>query len=215
MSAAARAGGGRGRIRRAGRRYVRAKGGARRAAASASSGQASTGRLGGFLGNAVRTGFAEAARSLGVEILGRSVESVLAAILNAVAPSGTTDDDATARRATNETLTELFQRYGAIDGGLDRLDAMDADTVRDAIQSSVSSYVYQRWLLDLSKSIEDRSISAEHAIRLERDVKVYVRDLVELELADRDVLNMDWQGEEGRTLIRAAYEQAYTLLGGR
>jgi hypothetical protein len=140
---------------------------------------------------------------------------VLAAILNALAPAGTTDDDATARRATNETLTELFERYGVVEQGLDRLNSMDADGVRDAIQSSVGSYVYQRWLLDLSKSIEERSISADRAVRLERDVKVYVRDLVELQLADRDVLTMDWNGAEGRLLAQEVYEQAYALLGGR
>ena len=116
-------------------------------------------------------------------------------------------------RATNETLTDLFERYGVIDGGFDRLNAMNADGVRDVIQRSVCSYIYQRWLLDLSKKIEERSISADRAVRLERDVKVYVRDLVQLNLAGRDVLGMDWKGTEGQRFTREVYEQAYDLLG--
>jgi len=196
---------------RAARRYVRAKGGSRRAAAASTGGRAATGRLGAFFADAATGGFTEAARSLGIEVVG--VESALATILNALAPAGTTDDDATARRATNETLTDLFERYGVIDGGLDRLNAMNADGVRDISQRSVCSYIYQRWLLDLSKKIEEHSVSADRAVRLERDVKVYVRDLVQLNLARRDVLGMDWRGAEGQRFTREVYEQAYELLG--
>lgn len=82
-------------MRRAATRYVRAKGGARRAAAQARSGRASTARLGGFLSDVAARGFTEAARSLGLEVIGQAADVVLAAILNAIAPAGNTDDDAT------------------------------------------------------------------------------------------------------------------------
>ncbi len=213
MSSAARHGAGGGRIRRAAQRYVQAKGGSRRAATAAASGRALTGRLGGFLVDVVNRGAMEAVQSLGVQVVGQSVEAVLATILNALAPPGTTDDDATARRAADETLKDLFERYGVIDGGLDHLNRMNADGVRDALQCSVCSYVYQRWLLDLSKKIEERAITADRAVRLERDVKVYVKDLIQLSLSGRDVLRMDWKDRECQRFIQEVYEQAYELLG--
>ena len=99
MSSVVSGGGGGGRMGRAARRYVQAKGGSRRAAAAATGGRTATGRLGGFFADAARRGFTEAVRSLGIEVVGRSVEAVLATILNALAPAGTTDDDATARKS--------------------------------------------------------------------------------------------------------------------
>lgn len=213
LTSVTRRGGSGGRMRRAATRYVRAKGGARRAAAQATSGRASTARLGGFLSDVAARGFAEAARSLGLEVIGQAADVVLAAILNAIAPAGNTDDDATARRAINETLCDLMQRHGAVDGGVEQLNALTADGVKNAIQSSVSAYVYQCWLLELSKQVEQNAVSADRAVRLEREVRVYVRDLVKLNLQDRDVLRIDWAGTEGRRFTQDIYEQAYGLLG--
>jgi hypothetical protein len=206
--------GGKGRLRNAARRYVRARGGSKRAAASATGGQAATAGLGGFLADVANRGFAEATTSLGLtNLLGQPVEAALAAMLNAIAPAGATADDITARRADADALAVLFQRFKAQEGGLAKLNAMDAGAVKDVIQVSVASYIYHRWLLDLGKRVEERAVSPKQAVKLEREVKEHVKNLVKINLHGRDVLKIDWHGAEGRQFTQQIYEEAYELLG--
>jgi hypothetical protein len=215
MSSFATGGGGARRLKVASRRYVIARGGAKKAATSAVSGRATTARLATFLSDVAARGFTEAARSLGLEAtVGQKVNVVLAAVINAIAPAGTNNDDAIARRAASETLRELFEKHGAEKAGLDALNAMAAADVTDAVELSVSAYVYQRWLFDLSQKIEEHAVSVSEAVRLERDVKVFVRGLVKLKLDGNQALQLDWKGSQGKKFVQDIYEAAYRLLGG-
>ena len=155
MTSVATGGGSTRRLRAAGRRYVAAKGGAKKAATSSGAGRATTAGLGGFLSNVATGGFAQAAQSLGLQtVVGQKAQTVLAAVLDAIAPAGTTNDEAIARRAASETLRELFEKYGVEQAGIEALNAMKAADVADTVELSVSAYVYQRWLFDLSLKIE-------------------------------------------------------------
>jgi hypothetical protein len=206
--------GGKGRLRTAARRYVRARGGSKRAAASAVGGQAATAGLGGFLADVANRGFTEATNALGLaDLLGQPVEAVLAAVLSAIAPDGATADDTTARRADGDALAVLFQQFKVQEGGLAKLNAMDASAVKEAIQASVASYIYHRWLLDLGKRVEERAVSPRQAVKLERDVKEHVKNLVKINLQGRDVLKVNWRGAEGRQFTKQIYEEAYELVG--
>lgn len=216
MSSAAKGGGGTRQFGRAGRRYVAAKGGASKAAASSTSGRATTARIGGFLSDVVSRGFVEAARSLGiVTTVGQKVDVVLAAVINTIAPPGTTNDDAIARRASSETLREMFEKHGVEENGVEALNAMTPADVAETIELSVSAYVYQQWLFELSQKIEEHAVSETQAVRLERDVKGFVRGLVKLKLDGNKALQMDWKGAQGQTFVREIFESAYSLLGGK
>jgi hypothetical protein len=157
-------------------------------------GQAATAGLGGFLADVANRGFSEAAGSLGLtDLLGQPVEAVLAAILNAIAPDGATADDITARRADGDALAVLFQQFKIQEGGLAKLNAMDAGSVKDAIQASVSSYIYHRWLLDLGKRVEERAVSPKQAVKLERAVKAQENRVVKVRIQGRNVHKLEWQ----------------------
>ncbi|RUL87987.1 Qat anti-phage system associated protein QatB [Tautonia sociabilis] len=206
-------GGGRTSLKRAASNYVGAKGGARNAARAAASGRAGTARLGGFLADVLRRGIDRAARELGLTgVVGRAVDEVFAAIANAIAPDGATLESAAARAAIDEALAHLYERYVTPEGDAGTLDSMDADAVRDSIRISIESYVYTRWLEELSQRIEVRAVSAAEALRLEREVKDYVRETVRLDLGSVDVLRIDWAGSEGRGIIDRLYREAYDLL---
>jgi hypothetical protein len=214
MTSAAKSGSG-GGLQRAARRYVVAKGGHKKAASTATAGRVATAGLGSFLSDVATRGIAEATRAIGLTaIIGERVDVALAAIVNAIAPSGTTDEEAVARRATNETMKELFERYGVTDGGLETLNAMTPDVIAETLELSVSSYVYQMWLFELSQKIETRSISEKEAVRLERDVRTFVTELVHLNLDGKSAIGRDWAGGEGRTFVMTIFDAAYSLLGG-
>lgn len=215
MTSVASGGGGARRLRVAGRRYVRAKGGAKSATASSTAGRATTAGLGGFLSGVATGGVAQAAQSLGIQaVVGQRAELVLAAVIDAIAPAGTTNDEAIARRAASETLRELFERFGVEQNGIEALDAMKAADVAAAVELSVSAYVYQRWLFDLSLKIEEHAVSEAEAVRLERDVKVFVKGLVRLKLNGGKAISLDWRGAQGKAFVQEVYEAAYGLLGG-
>lgn len=215
MTSVATGGGSTRRLRVAGRRYVTAKGGAKKAATSSRAGRATTAGLGGFLSNVATGGFARAAESLGFQpVVGQKAETVLAAVLDAIAPAGTTNDEAIARRAASETLRELFEKYGVEQAGIEALNAMNAADVADTVELSVSAYVYQRWLFDLSLKIEEHAVSEAQAVRLERDVKGFVKGLVKLKLNGGQAIDLDWKGAAGRAFVQEIYEAAYRLLGG-
>jgi hypothetical protein len=215
MTSVARAGGGTRRFRVAGGRYVRAKGGAKSAAASSAAGRATTAGLGGFLSGIATGGVAQAAQSIGLQaVVGQRAETVLAAVIDAIAPAGTTNDEAIARRAASETLRELFEKYGVEQNGIEALDAMKAADVAEAVELSVSAYVYQRWLFDLSLKIEEYAVSEAEAVRLERDVKSFVKGLVKFKLNGGKAIGLDWKGAAGKAFVQEVYEAAYRLLGG-
>jgi len=207
--------GGAERARVAGQRYVRARGGSRAAASTASTGRSATANLGGFLSNVASSGFTEAARNLGLTLLvGQSVTSVLNAILNVLAPPGASNEEAVARRATAEVLTELFERHAVEEQAIERLNSMSANDVAAATEKSVAAYIYQRWLLELGKKIEEGAYSDREAVRMEREVKEYVRHLVTIDLQGRNILTIDWNGVDGQQFCERIFQEAYALLEG-
>jgi hypothetical protein len=215
MTSAVKKGGTSARLRLAGRRYVSAKGGAKKSASTAVAGRAATARIGNFISDVSARGFADAARTLGLQnTVGQKVEVVLAAVINAIAPPGTNNDDAIARRAASETLREVFEKHGVEESGLDALNAMTPADVADTIELSVAAYVYQRWLFDLSQRIEQNAVSETEAVKLERDVKTFVAGLVKLKLDGNQALQVDWNGAQGKKFVQDIYEAAYKLLGG-
>lgn len=207
--------GDRGRLRSAANRYVGARGGSRTAARSAQSGRAATTRVGGFLSGVASRGFTEAARALGLTAyLGRNVDQVLAAIANALAPDGATQEDAVARQAVNDTLAYLYERYGLADGDLTKLDAMDRAGVAEAIGVSVTAYIYHRWVQELGRKIEENSVSAQEAVRLERDVRAFIAETVSLDMTRIDPVSLDWGGAAGQQFVEQIYADAYAMLEG-
>lgn len=202
-----------GRLRSAGAGYVRAKGGARSAGTSATSGRASTGRLGGFLSSAVGSGVRTALESVGLrDFVGESAETVFARLVDKLAPSGATKEEAAARRATVEVLAFLYDTVVGEDGDVSALEGLDTDTVERAVEQSVSGYIYNRWLDELGLSIEKGAISEANAIRLEAEVREYVASCISLELGGKSVLDVNWNDAEGRGIVDRVYRDAYAVL---
>lgn len=213
MTRYARSGGGRSGLSSAGKGYVRAKGGSRKSASSAHTGRTSSRSLGGFLATAVRSGVRQAFESLGLgDVVGQSSDRVFARLVNALAPSGSTREEAAARSATIETLQYLYETVVGESGDFTALESMDSASVEDAIERSISGYIYNRWLDDLGASIEKGAVSVVVAVRLEREVKMYVESCVKLELGDKEIIKISWDKREGQEVIERVYRDAYAIL---
>lgn len=213
MGKVAAGGGGRGGLRRAGQRYVSGRGGARAAANSAIAGRATTQRLGVFLGTLATEGFRGVVEAFQLlNLVGQPIEAFVAAITNAIAPAGNMLEDAAARHAASEAVAVFYEQVGLEGGDFTNLDTIDADTASKVLETSIIAYVYHRWLQDVGERIEKRSLTAERAVGLERQVRQFVAETVRLDFSTIDVLRVDWSGREGHVLVERLYRDAYSLL---
>ena len=203
-------------LRSVARSYVAANGGSRTAARSAVSGQAATGRLGRFLATGARSGFAAAAEAiLGLRnLVGRDAQSVLAAVVDAIAPAGALREEAITRVAMIETLTDMFDQCDVDAGGIAAFDALDAHGVGQVIMQSVVNYVYTRFQQELVNRIESGTTTERAANTLVAQAKEFFASVLRLDLAGFDVLAVDWHGNQGQRIVSRLFEAAYALLGG-
>jgi hypothetical protein len=185
------------------------------AAHTASSGRSVAGGFGGFLAGVVRDGVAAAAGALGLRnFLGRDAEFVLASFIDLLAPDGALLEDVAARKALIDTTFEMFERFNVAEDGIEALDGLDADGVKEIVCLYVTNYVYERFLLEMSNCIERGTLSERDANALTEQGKEFVEGEVRFDLGEVDVLALDWEGAEGERFVREIYERAYSLLGG-
>ncbi|HKQ47592.1 MAG TPA: Qat anti-phage system associated protein QatB [Phycisphaerae bacterium] len=202
-------------FRRAAKSYTRAGGGSGRAAGASRGGNRSTVLLGNFLASAATRGLQATLRGLGLQaVVGRDVNEVLAAIAGILAPDGATKEEAAARDAISETLQNLFERFMDEGRDLTALENMTREDIAAAIETCIGSYIYNRWLGDLGIKIEEHAITATEAVRLEREMREFVRETVRLDMSRVDVLTLDWQSQAGQLFVDNIYRDAYSLFGG-
>ncbi len=195
------------------RSYTRAHGGGRTAARSASGGRAATGRLGSFLSDVVRNGVVEASRHVGLtEFIGRDAQTLLAALIDILAPDGALLEAAAARKALIETLSELFDRYDVEGQGLEALNSVDADGMKEIIALSVTNYIYERFEHELFNCLERGSVSESEANNLAEEAKEFIAGVVTIDMDEINVVTFDWDGAEGKQFVENLYQTAYSLL---
>lgn len=194
--------------------YVKARGGAKQAAQTSRSARSATLSFGRFLSDVGRKGLSKAMVGLGLEALvGQNACAVFAAILDAIAPEGKTQEEVTTRAAISEALANLLGEFAANETGILHIKSISNAAINSAIQECIVASAYNRFTNDLARQIEAKAITPTDAIRLERDIRQYMVDTVHLDFSGKDLLNLDWntQGEE---LIDLLYEQAYRMIGG-
>lgn len=92
-------------------------------------------------------------------------------------------------------------------------DSLDKEGVREVLTSFVVEYVDQRLMHVLGDRIEINAANEKEAIAQEKEIRDFVeRDVERLDF-DRDLLQVDWEGNEGSHFIDEVFNNAYQLLG--
>ena len=200
-------------IRRAATAHIRSHGGSQNAARSAVSIGHSSRMLAAFIGDVSRKGLDSTLRSIGLqECIGKSTEFVLAKVLDYLAPSGDTNEEADARRAILDTLSELYDRLDLSIDGLSKLNALSENDLKSALLTCIGSYIFVRWIQELGISIESKKISESQALSLEREMKAYIKERVAYDFGSRSLTDMDFLSKEGRLLVDNILLTAYQLI---
>lgn len=212
MSRYASKGSGQGSPAKAGRAYISAEGGAQKAAQSVISGKSTARNLAKFFTTTARSDISQGLYSIGLgHLIGKDVDTVFSGLIDTLSDNGENFDENIARQAIEDAITSFYEQCSESQN-FESLEHLTEEQLKRAIEVFVSGYTYKRWLQELGNCIERNAVSEIEAIKLEVEVKIYVRDLVNLELNSRSIFSIDWNGDEGRQIIDSLYEDAYSLI---
>jgi len=212
MSRYASKGSGHGGPAKAGRAYIRAEGGAKKAAQSVKSGKETARRLATFFTTTARSDISQGLNSIGLgHLIGKDVDTVFSELIDALLDNGVNFDENIAREVMDDALASFYEQCSE-NKNFESIEHLTPQQLKRAIENFVSGYIYKRWLQKLGKCVEKGAVSEDEAVKLEVEVKIYVGDLVNLELDSRDIFSIDWNGDEGKQVIDSIYEDAYSLI---
>ena len=192
--------------------YVRSQGGARQAMGFASSSRAASRNFGRFLADATGLGLSEAARQGRLpNLLGRDLNSALAALVDFLAPDGALREENAARQAIIETINELSQMLDLEANGIIALEALDEATAREATLLMISNAINEGFQQALMISFERGDVTESRANALTESMREYIRSSVRADFGSVNVLQMNWQ-TQGKALTDRIFYDAYSFL---
>ena len=191
--------------------FVAALGGAARAAASATGGVRTAGGLGEFLADVSRDGLDATLDQYGLaDLVGGDPLEVLNEIAARVAGAGDSPEEAVAREAVLDVLSDIYADAETF-AEMEELQ-LDADAIRDILARYLTEYIYKRVLQDLGDRITDNAGSPEEAARLEQQIRDQIRALVALDLSTIDPLDFDWTSPAGQERMRTLLADAFRMI---
>lgn len=195
------------------RSYVAAHGGGRGAARANIAGRRSTRSVFGFLSDAARNGVAAAAERIGLrDLVGRDAQSVLAALIDILAPDGALLEEAAARAAVIDTMTELFDALDIETNGIEALDRLSEEELARAFEICICNVIEARFTEELANRVERAAIDETEANRTLTEIRDYIRGIVALDLEGVRLLDIDWNGNEGAAFVESWMAAAYAVL---
>lgn len=199
--------------KKAARKYVSSMGGAKSATRGAVLGIITASSYASFLGSLSIKGYEESLIGLGLAaLIGKSTEEICTAIANALAPVGSTNDEAIAREAMISTLDILYTRILENGNDITALENLSAELIKETLIEYVSSFVFTKWMYELGSSIEKGNVTEREAI----DLEISVKDLIYTETVEkyRDIQIEVTTLESASTtqVIENIFSTAYSLL---
>lgn len=193
--------------------YIKSSGGSKAATKSSIAGINVGRNYLGFLDGVSKDGFNETLQKYDLsDCIGKSGEEVIAKIADRIAPSGSTNDEAIARAAIMIAFDRLYEKI--LDSGKDieSLDSIDSETLSDTVVEFVSAYIFKKWVYEAGIALERNDLTESEAIKLENEMRFFIRDEVKNGFQKTDVSKLDLAQGEGRKIIEDIFELAYSTL---
>ena len=209
----ARSGGGdRASLGRAISQYVSsASGGSRQAAQRMGASRVAGARLVGFLADAQARGPQAALRTLNLESLaGRPLPEILVGLADHVCPGAGTVDEGIAREAYVETIVELTS------AGITDLDALTAEQMLTVFEIYATHAIEARICNDIGTKAITMPTDAQAAIRVEAQLRDFIRNGVSDALADaRGPSSTPLSSSRVQSFVDQVYEDSFRFLHAR
>ncbi|MCB5237162.1 Qat anti-phage system associated protein QatB [Niallia circulans] len=201
--------GNRGRILRS---YTRALGGASTAASSARSGIKSAISLGRFLSSVSSEGIINTLQSLSVNFKGKEVEELFSTLVNVLVPESSLKEDAIARKASIEALSQLYELVEQNNMDINTLDSLNPEFFDTVMATFISSYIFERLLNDLESRFEQYATDSLLAIEKETEVKEYIVQHTDVRLREINFKNIDYNQSKIENVFEGIYRECYEVL---
>lgn len=191
--------------------FVSALGGAVAAAANATGGVQAAAGLGEFLADVSRDGLDATLDRYGLDdLVGGEPVEVMNEIAARIAGAGDTPEEAVARDAVIEVLSEMFVDADTF-ADMDAIE-IDEAMLLDFVARYLTEYVYLRVIHELGDRIVDNAGSPEESARLEQQIRTQIRALVALDLSTIDPLTFGWRQPEGVARMRDLLADAFRMV---
>lgn len=140
---------------------------------------------------------------------GRSADEIMDAVVEAVRPVDGTQDTEASRDAISNALAELLNRYPDAD-----LLNLSEDQRLFAIERYVALDVYNRFRLDVGKTLQEKAPSATSALSRLKEVRDYIRQTVAASF--RKVVSRGQTLSAGRVsgMVREGLRDAFDVFEG-
>ncbi len=186
-------------------KYVKAYGGAKSASKNAVGGIKTTISLGNFVKSISEQGLKETLDEYKIDYQHKSTKEVLSELVNILAPSPNTKEDAVSRKALILTMEVLYELIEKEDLEIEAIENLDVNII---IPTYIEVYIYQKLINDLGSRIESNSKSAAGAVALEKDIKEYIHSKIEIVFKGKEIKDYKFSTKE----ILSLYNQCYTVI---
>ncbi len=182
-------------------------GGSRQAAQRMGASRAAGARLVNFLADAQARGINEALRSIDLESLaGRPAAEIFIGLADYICPGAGTVDDGIAREAYVETVIDLAE------AGLVDLNTFTPQQMETVFELFATHAIEARICNDIGTKAVMMPADASEAIRVERQLRDFVRGAVSDALASARQSSPSMTQQQVQTFVDQVYELAFSFL---
>lgn len=142
-------------------------------------------------------------------LAGRSARECIDAVVEATRPTDGTLDAEAARRAINDALTELLQRFPEAD-----ILNLDEEQREFAVERYVAFDVFRMFEVDLGAHIQAKAPSAQTALARMKEVRNYIRETVSASFRKLRTAGQTLTASRVTTLVRQALRDAFVVFEG-
>lgn len=201
-------------FRSAAKSYVRNGGGAKGISKSIISGKKTGVRLGSLLFSFSNNGVGNTFREyFKLDFDGLSLESAINKIVDFLSPHDGTVEDSITTDAVTEALYEIYKDFDLSNKDLSVLDNITNENIKDILTSYASSYIYSKWINEIGIVLENKEISETQIVKIERQMKEFIKDSIKLEFSEIDFKNEStFEKNEIKRIMDDVFETAYQSL---
>lgn len=118
-----------------------------------------------------------------------------------------TDEGSSATSAAIETINKIYIDH--IENP-DAVDSLNNESISDYLEFYISTYIFERISLEITKTLEDKDFSGKQVSKMEAEIDLFIKAEVQLEFNATDFSNMNIKKKN--VIIQKIFENAYDLI---
>lgn len=200
-----------GSARKVSRSFVRAQGGAKRAATNARQGKNAAKNMGGILSGLSGNGKAFVYEGFDFrKCVGKKSSELLGIFVDLIIGENGDIESTITRKAVTETFQKIFEMFQIDENGLDALKNLSLENSKIIFETYLSEYIAASMLHKIGQILE--KLPPNEALQKEKWMKNYIKTKVKLNLSSVDLAKLDWKGREGKDFVQNVFGDAFKLM---